>query len=130
MRADGRRASWIPGRGKPPVADGVAWRAPEFAKIVAEKGSTLAPQKDGSIRAEGMRPETDVYVLTAALNERITAAVYKTAPYRNRGQADTPHASDSIFAQAGGARAELKLTRRGNGLRGYTGRIVVGVATT
>jgi protocatechuate 3,4-dioxygenase beta subunit len=63
-------------------------------------------------------------------NERITAVVYRTAPYRSRGQADTPHASDSIFAQAGGARAELKLTRRGNGLRGYTGRIVVGVATT
>jgi hypothetical protein len=62
-------------------------------------------------------------------NERITSAVYRTPPYRSRGQADTPHASDSIFAQAGGARAELKLTGRANGLRGYTGRIVVGVAT-
>jgi protocatechuate 3,4-dioxygenase beta subunit len=62
-------------------------------------------------------------------NERITAAVYRTAPYRSRGQADTPHARDGIYAQAGGASAVLRLTRRGNGLRGYTGRIVVGVAT-
>jgi len=62
-------------------------------------------------------------------NERITAAVYRTAPYRSRGQAETSHASDSIYAQAGGASAVLKLTKRPQGLRGYTGRIVVGVAT-
>ena len=62
-------------------------------------------------------------------NERITAAVYKTSPYRSRGQADTPHASDGIYAQAGGASAVLKLSKRPNGLKGYTGRIVVGVAT-
>ena len=62
-------------------------------------------------------------------NERITAAVYKTAPYRGRGQADTPHAGDGIYAQAGGASAVLRLSRRPQGLKGYTGRIVVGVAT-
>jgi len=62
-------------------------------------------------------------------SERITAAVYRTSPYRSRGQADTPHARDGIYAQAGGASAELRLSRRPKGVRGYTGRIVVGVAT-
>jgi len=63
-------------------------------------------------------------------DERITAAVYRTPLYRSRGQADTPHARDSIYAEAGGARATLKLMRRPKGQRGYVGRIVVGVATT
>jgi protocatechuate 3,4-dioxygenase beta subunit len=63
-------------------------------------------------------------------NEQITAAVYRMSPYRRHGQADTPHTSDSIYAQAGGSRATLKLTRRPQGQRGYVGRIVVGVSTT
>ena len=62
-------------------------------------------------------------------NERITAAVYKTAAYSSHGQAETPHASDSIYAQAGGSSAVLKLSSRAKGLKGYVGRIVVGVAT-
>ena len=62
-------------------------------------------------------------------NEAITAAVYKTAPYSSHGQSETPHASDSIFAQAGGSSAVLKLSKRAKGLKGYVGRIVVGVAT-
>ena len=61
-------------------------------------------------------------------NEAITAAVYKTAQYRSHGQADTPHASDGIYAQAGGSSAVLKLSKRAKGLQGYVGRIVVGVA--
>jgi hypothetical protein len=33
-----------------------------------------------------------------------------------------------IYAQAGGSRAVVRLTKRPRGLRGYVGRIVVGVA--
>src|SRR4051812_42264964 len=61
-------------------------------------------------------------------NEAITAAVYKQAPYSSHGAYDTPHARDNIFAQAGGSRAVVKLARRPRGLRGYVGRIVIGVA--
>jgi protocatechuate 3,4-dioxygenase beta subunit len=61
-------------------------------------------------------------------NEAVTAAVYKQAPYSSHGQYDTPHARDMIYAQAGGARAVVRLTKRARGLRGYVGRIVVGVA--
>ena len=62
-------------------------------------------------------------------NERITAAVYRTSAYRSRGQADTSHSRDNIYAQAGGSTAELKLSKRAKGQKGYVGRIVVGVAT-
>lgn len=61
-------------------------------------------------------------------DERITAAVYRRPPYRARGQADTPHAADSVYDQAGGSRAQLKLTKRPNGARGHLGTIVIGVA--
>jgi protocatechuate 3,4-dioxygenase beta subunit len=61
-------------------------------------------------------------------NEAITAAVYKQAPYSGHGQYDTPHARDMIFAQAGGSRAVARLSRRPGGLRGYVGRLVVGIA--
>ena len=60
-------------------------------------------------------------------DEKITMAVYKTAPYRSRGRYDTSHARDGIYSQAGGSRAELKLVRRTGGLRGYVGTITVGV---
>jgi protocatechuate 3,4-dioxygenase beta subunit len=62
-------------------------------------------------------------------NERITAAVYRQAPYRARGQYDTSHAEDTIFAQAGRSRAVLRLTRRGGGRPGYRGAITLAVAT-
>jgi protocatechuate 3,4-dioxygenase beta subunit len=62
-------------------------------------------------------------------NETITAAVYRQAPYASRGQYDTPHSSDMIYAQAGGSKSELKLTRRTGGARGYLGTIAVGVVT-
>jgi protocatechuate 3,4-dioxygenase beta subunit len=62
-------------------------------------------------------------------NEQITAAVYKQAPYSRNGQYDTPHASDNIYSQAGGSTAELKLTRRPGGLKGYLGTISIGVVT-
>lgn len=62
-------------------------------------------------------------------NERITAAVYRQAPYAARGQYDTPHARDNIYEDAGGASAELKLARRKGGLRGYVGTIALGVVT-
>jgi protocatechuate 3,4-dioxygenase beta subunit len=72
---------------------------------------------------------TVVHTGQVFFNEKITAAVYRTAPYSSHGQADTPHGSDSIYAQAGGSSAVLKLGRRAKGLKGYVGRIVVGVAT-
>jgi protocatechuate 3,4-dioxygenase beta subunit len=62
-------------------------------------------------------------------NERITAAVYRQAPYSSHGQPDTAHASDNIFAEAGGSRAVVKLGKRAGSRRGYLGRIVLGVAT-
>jgi protocatechuate 3,4-dioxygenase beta subunit len=61
-------------------------------------------------------------------DEAITAAVYKQAPYSSHGPHDTPHSRDMIFAQAGGSRAVVRLTKRRAGARGYVGRIVVGVA--
>jgi protocatechuate 3,4-dioxygenase beta subunit len=63
-------------------------------------------------------------------NEAIEASVYRTGAYASRGEPDTSHAQDSIFAQAGGSRAVVKLSRRPGGARGYVGRIVIGVATT
>jgi protocatechuate 3,4-dioxygenase beta subunit len=63
-------------------------------------------------------------------NEAIQSSVYRTGAYRGRGQSDTPHAQDMIYAQAGGSRAVVKLGRRPGGARGYLGRIVIGVATT
>ena len=62
-------------------------------------------------------------------NERVTAAVYKKAPYKSHGQPDTSHSEDSIFAQAGRSRAVLKLAERRKGRRGYRGTITLGVAT-
>lgn len=60
-------------------------------------------------------------------NERVAAAVYRQSPYASRGQADTPHAADGIYEQAGGSTAELKLTRRTGGRKGYLGTIAIGV---
>jgi protocatechuate 3,4-dioxygenase beta subunit len=63
-------------------------------------------------------------------NEAIQASVYRSGAYASRGQADTSHARDMIYARAGGSRAVVKLGRRPGGARGYVGRIVIGVATT
>jgi protocatechuate 3,4-dioxygenase beta subunit len=63
-------------------------------------------------------------------NEAIEASVYRSGAYASRGQPDTPHARDSIFAEAGGSRAVVKLGRRPGGARGYLGKIMIGVATT
>jgi protocatechuate 3,4-dioxygenase beta subunit len=61
-------------------------------------------------------------------DEAITAAVYRHQPYSSHGPYDTSHARDGIYAQAGGSRAVVRLSRRPRGRRGYVGRIVVGVA--
>jgi protocatechuate 3,4-dioxygenase beta subunit len=61
-------------------------------------------------------------------NERITARVYRQAPYTANGQADTSHAQDMIYAQAGRRRAELKLATHTSGMSGYRGSITLGVA--
>ena len=69
----------------------------------------------------------EVHTGQVFFDEKVTTTVYKQAPYRSRGQYDTPHASDGIYSQAGGSRAELKLARRTGGLRGYVGTIAIGV---
>jgi protocatechuate 3,4-dioxygenase beta subunit len=61
-------------------------------------------------------------------SEKVTAAVYRRAPYSSHGQPDTSHAEDMIYAQAGRSRATLRLTRR-RGRTGYRGAIVLAVAT-
>jgi protocatechuate 3,4-dioxygenase beta subunit len=72
----------------------------------------------------------EVHTGQVFFNEKITTTVYEQAPYRARGQYDTPHASDGIYRQSGGSKAELKLTKRTGGLRGYLGTIAVGVVTS
>jgi protocatechuate 3,4-dioxygenase beta subunit len=63
-------------------------------------------------------------------SEAIQASVYRSGVYRSRGEADTSHAQDMIYAQAGGSRAVVRLGRRPGGARGYLGKIIIGVATT
>jgi protocatechuate 3,4-dioxygenase beta subunit len=63
-------------------------------------------------------------------DEKTTALVYKIAPYKSHGQPDTSHAEDNIFAQAGKKKAQLALTKRTQGRKGYRGAITLGVATT
>jgi protocatechuate 3,4-dioxygenase beta subunit len=70
---------------------------------------------------------SEVHTGQIFFNERITTAVYKQKPYASRRQYDTPHASDNIYSQAGGSSAELKLTKRTGGLKGYVGTIAIGV---
>ena len=60
-------------------------------------------------------------------NEKTTAAVYKQAPYSSRGTYDTPHAADNIYEQAGGSKAQVKLAKRPDGLKGYVGTIAIGL---
>jgi protocatechuate 3,4-dioxygenase beta subunit len=59
--------------------------------------------------------------------DAISDAVYRTSQYRAHGQPDTTNAADSIYAQAGGSRALLALTKR-SGATGYRGSITLGVA--
>ena len=53
-------------------------------------------------------------------------AVYRTSSYRAHGQPDTTNAQDMIYAQAGGSKAQVHLTKRAGG-QGYDGSITVGV---
>jgi protocatechuate 3,4-dioxygenase beta subunit len=59
-------------------------------------------------------------------NDVTSDAVYRTARYRSHGQPDTTNGADSIYRQAGGARAQLRLSKRPGG-RGYLGSITAGV---
>jgi protocatechuate 3,4-dioxygenase beta subunit len=56
----------------------------------------------------------------------ISDAVYRTAHYKSHGQPDTTDAKDSIYKQAGGSSALLKLTTRA-GSSGYLGAMTLGV---
>jgi protocatechuate 3,4-dioxygenase beta subunit len=54
----------------------------------------------------------------------VSKAVYETSLYKSHGQPDRTNAADSIYADAGGARAKLKLTKR-SGSKGYLGAIAL-----
>jgi protocatechuate 3,4-dioxygenase beta subunit len=62
-------------------------------------------------------------------SEKILSQVYELSPYSSHGQPDTSHADDGIYAQAGGSKAVVKLAKRKQGRRGFTGKIALGVAT-
>jgi protocatechuate 3,4-dioxygenase beta subunit len=55
--------------------------------------------------------------------EALTEAIYKHAPYANRGNPDTPNARDSIYVN-GGKFGMLRLAKSG---AGYLGTIATGV---
>jgi protocatechuate 3,4-dioxygenase beta subunit len=59
------------------------------------------------------------------LAESANSSVYSLAPYSSDTAPRTLNSSDSIYSQAGGARAEVGLT--GSAASGFVGRIVVGV---
>jgi protocatechuate 3,4-dioxygenase beta subunit len=52
--------------------------------------------------------------------------VYRTAHYKSHGQPDTTDALDSIYKQAGGSSALVKLTKQ-VGVAGYAGTMTLGV---
>jgi protocatechuate 3,4-dioxygenase beta subunit len=56
--------------------------------------------------------------------DTVSGAVYKTSRYKSHGQADTKNAADSIYADAGGSRSKLRLTRR-SGSKGYLGTMTM-----
>jgi protocatechuate 3,4-dioxygenase beta subunit len=60
-------------------------------------------------------------------SDPISDAVYRAGAYRNHGQPDTTNRADMIYAQAGGSRALVHLSKRA-GHPGYAGQITVGVA--
>ena len=41
----------------------------------------------------------EVHTGQVFFNEKVTAAVYTQAPYRSRGQYDTPHSRDMIYSR-------------------------------
>ncbi len=54
--------------------DSVLWRPLQLDSFVSQEGATLRLLDDASVLAEGMRPETDVYIVEADVPlERITA---------------------------------------------------------
>jgi protocatechuate 3,4-dioxygenase beta subunit len=58
--------------------------------------------------------------------DAISDAVYRTAHYRAHGQPDTTNAADSIYKQAGGTSALVRLSKQAGG-RGYLGAKTLGV---
>ena len=55
----------------------------------------------------------------------LSDAVYRSGAYASHGQPDTTDAQDSIYAQAGGAAAVLRMRRRSGG--GYIGALTMSV---
>jgi hypothetical protein len=55
------------------------------------------------------------------------AGAVQAVAVRGERRVDTPHARDSIYRQAGGSSAELKLAHRTGGLKGHVGTIAIGV---
>ena len=53
---------------------GISWDVPEFTRLEAAEGSKLSRQPDGSVRAEGMRPDRDTYTISIRVkSKRVTA---------------------------------------------------------
>jgi intradiol ring-cleaving dioxygenase-like protein len=59
-------------------------------------------------------------------DQSIADAIYRTGAYASHGQPDTTHAADSIYAQAGGSRAAVKLRKRRK-KKGYVGALALDV---
>jgi protocatechuate 3,4-dioxygenase beta subunit len=60
-------------------------------------------------------------------SDPISDAVYRAGAYKAHGQPDTTNRADMVYAQAGGRRALVHLTKR-KGRAGYNGQITVSVA--
>jgi protocatechuate 3,4-dioxygenase beta subunit len=56
----------------------------------------------------------------------VSDAVYRTGAYKSHGQPDTTNVADSIYAQAGGSAAQVRVSKRA-GQPGDSGKITVGV---
>jgi protocatechuate 3,4-dioxygenase beta subunit len=59
-------------------------------------------------------------------DDATSRAVYRRPPYKAHGRADTTNAQDSIYAAAGAAGAQVKLTRLA-GSHGFSGALALGV---
>lgn len=58
--------------------------------------------------------------------DTVSAAVYKSSRYKAWSSSEVHNTGDSIYKQAGSAKAQLRLTKR-SGSRGYLGRITMSV---
>ena len=99
----------------PPVVAGVALAVVEAVPEV----NGWAVHGHVKVHLGGNVVHTGQLFFPDALSDR----VYRAAPYKARGNPDTPDAADAIYRN-GGSRSLLHPVRSG---RGYTGAMVMGV---